>query len=68
MIGRFQKVSKMTEEKIEKIIKTKKELENIPVVCGLDFGHTNPQITFPIGGGAKILAEESQFRLEILKH
>ena len=68
VIGRFQKVSEMTEEKIRKIIKTKKELENIPVITGADFGHTTPQITFPIGGTAKLYAKEGKVKLEIIKH
>jgi muramoyltetrapeptide carboxypeptidase LdcA involved in peptidoglycan recycling len=50
VIGRFQNVSKMTNEKLTKIIKTKAELKNIPVIANVDFGHTSPIITFPIGG------------------
>jgi len=50
VIGRFQNASKMTNEKLTKIIKTKAELKNIPVIANVDFGHTSPIITFPIGG------------------
>ncbi len=68
VIGRFQKASKMTMEKISKIIKTKKELDNLPVIAEADFGHTDPKITFPIGGEACLEAAEGKIRLEILKH
>ena len=68
VIGRFQRGSKMTKEKLIKIIKTKKELKNIPVVYGIDFGHTTPQITFPIGGTAKLLVKKGNVKLEIIKH
>ncbi|MBW3002706.1 LD-carboxypeptidase [Candidatus Woesearchaeota archaeon] len=68
VIGRFQKVSEMTEEKIRKIIKTKKELEKIPVIANADFGHTTPHITFPIGGTAKVYAKGRKVKLEIIKH
>lgn len=54
VIGRFQKASKMTKEKIIKIVKGKQELKGIPVIANVDFGHTTPQITFPIGGEAEI--------------
>jgi muramoyltetrapeptide carboxypeptidase LdcA involved in peptidoglycan recycling len=67
-IGRFQKASRITPEKIIKIIKTKNELKNIPVIAGVDFGHTTPQITFPIGGRARLLVKKKNVKLEILKH
>ena len=54
VIGRFQKASEMTNEKLIKIIKSKSELKNIPVIANVDFGHTSPIITFPIGGEASI--------------
>ena len=50
VIGRAQKNCNMNVEKWTKIIKTKKELQNIPVIINADFGHTTPIFTFPIGG------------------
>ncbi len=67
VIGRFQKKSGMTRELLTKIIKTKKELQSIPVIADADFGHTTPQATFPIGGKAEIIAEE-QPKIRILEH
>jgi muramoyltetrapeptide carboxypeptidase LdcA involved in peptidoglycan recycling len=66
-IGRFQKASNMTKEKLIRIIKTKKELNNLPVIANLDFGHTDPQFTFPIGGLGKINTTNKQTQLEIIK-
>jgi len=43
----------MKKEIIEKILSTKKELSKIPVIYDVDFGHTYPLTTFPIGGKAK---------------
>jgi len=68
VIGRFQVRSDMSRELIEKIIKTKEELKRIPVVANVDFGHTTPQITFPIGGKAKLFAQSNQVKLEIIEH
>lgn len=65
VIGRFQKASKMTRDLLKKIIKTKKELDRIPVIADVDFGHTSPQLTFPVGGQATIKAYENTTELTI---
>jgi len=68
VIGRFQKASEMNERLLTKIIKTKRELNGIPVIANVDFGHTTPHITFPIGGKARIFASKDKTKLEILEH
>ena len=67
VIGRFQAGSKMNLEKLKYIIESKKELKNLPIIANVDFGHTNPLITFPIGGTAK-LKVDNKVELKILKH
>jgi muramoyltetrapeptide carboxypeptidase LdcA involved in peptidoglycan recycling len=67
-IGRFQKASEMAADKVFKIARSKKELNGIPVIADVDFGHTDPKITFPIGGEAKLEAVDGKMRLEILEH
>lgn len=57
VIGRFQKASVITNDMLTTIIKTKRELDRMPVIAQADFGHTSPQITFPIGG--EVLVEAS---------
>lgn len=54
IIGRMQIGSKVTIEDLEKLFKSKKVLKNIPIIVNVDFGHTRPLITFPIGGKCKI--------------
>ena len=68
VIGRFQKKSNITKELLLKIIKTKKELSSIPVIADVDFGHTNPQFTFPIGGKVYIKASQDQPIIKITEH
>ena len=68
VFGRFQKGSKITRELLEKIVSTKKELEGLPVIANVDFGHTYPMITFPVGGTASLKASKGAARLEILRH
>ena len=67
VIGRFQKGSGMTKDLLTTIVKTKKELDNIPVIANVDFGHTTPMITFPIGGEAKI-SHGTEAMLKIDRH
>ena len=68
VIGRFQKASKMTDKFLTKIIKTKKELNGVPVIANVDFGHTQSMITFPIGGDVEISTKGNDVALKILKH
>ena len=68
VIGRFQKASKMDKHKLEKIIKSKKDLLNIPIIANADFGHTDPKITFPIGGIASIQANAQTLKIKIITH
>ncbi len=68
VIGRFQVKSEVTPSLIEQIIKSKKELCNMPVIYGVDFGHTDPKITFPVGGGVEIKATGSNLSITITKH
>ena len=54
LIGRFQKASGMTRELLEYIIHSIPQLDSLPVIANLDFGHSVPNLTLPIGGTAKI--------------
>ncbi len=64
VVGRAEKNCEMTNKLWETIFKTKKELQGIPIVYNVDFGHTTPQITFPIGGKAK-LEVDKEIKIEI---
>ncbi|VVA43939.1 putative carboxypeptidase YocD [Candidatus Roizmanbacteria bacterium] len=68
VIGRFQKKSNVTDNLLIKIIKTKKELDNIPVIANVDFGHSDPKITFPIGGEVKIVVKKNNAMAKIFRH
>ncbi len=68
IIGRFKINTQITDALLRKIIKTKKKLDNIPVISNVDFGHTTPMATFPIGGTAKISADENGVSITIRDH
>ncbi len=54
VIGRFQKASGVTREKLEYIVNSIPQLADIPVIANVDFGHTTPMATLPIGGVCEI--------------
>jgi muramoyltetrapeptide carboxypeptidase LdcA involved in peptidoglycan recycling len=68
VIGRFQKASEMTNKLLSKIIATKEELTEIPVVANVDFGHSEPRITFPIGGRVSMNISRQKCVINITKH
>lgn len=54
VIGRFQKGSKVTREGLEFILNSKRELKNLPILANVDFGHSAPLLTIPLGGTARL--------------
>ena len=68
VIGRFQNKSEVTNKLLTQIIKTKKELNTIPVIANVDFGHTDPKVTLPIGGVVELVANSTNSKITILKH
>lgn len=68
IIGRFEIASNMTNDLLKGIIKSKKELDHLPVIANVDFGHTDPKITFPIGGEVRMVGKKDHSRITIIKH
>ncbi len=68
VIGRLQNKSEVTNRLLTQIIKTKKELKNIPVIANVDFGHTDPKITLPIGGIVELDINFTNSKITLLEH
>jgi len=68
VIGRFERKSEVTEKLLRQIISSKKQLSKLPVIANVDFGHTDPMITFPIGGQIELKAAFNDVHLEIIRH
>lgn len=68
VIGRFQQASKITDDLLRRIIDSKHELKDVPVVANVDFGHTDPKITFPIGGTVCLKATSTDATITIVQH
>ena len=65
LIGRFQTASNMTEEALRMIILSKKELREIPVIANVNFGHTHPAATIPVGAKAEVVASRKTTNIVI---
>ncbi|MGP5593271.1 S66 family peptidase [Corynebacterium flavescens] len=63
VIGRFQVESDVNHEEVDATVASIPQLRDIPVIANADFGHTNPQLTFPIGGRAQIRAAREGSRI-----
>ena len=68
LIGRFTSTSQIGDDILIKIIRNHPELSLIPVVAYLNFGHTYPQFTFPIGGTGRINTKGGKVIFEIINH
>lgn len=54
VIGRFPRETEMSEKMLHFILDKHPILKEIPVIYGVDFGHTQPIFTFPLGGEVEI--------------
>lgn len=68
VFGRFEARSGITAKTVVEVVRYHQELDDLPVICDVDFGHTSPKITFPIGGSCRIVADLDKPRLTILEH
>jgi muramoyltetrapeptide carboxypeptidase len=66
VLGRFQVASEMSNKLIKELFTTKPQLEKIPIIANVDFGHTSPIITYPVGGEVAINVNHIKSSIEIL--
>lgn len=66
VFGRFQKKTKMSENLLKGLVETNDMLKTIPIIGNVDFGHTDPKITFPIGGRVTVLNLKGKIEIKIL--
>jgi muramoyltetrapeptide carboxypeptidase LdcA involved in peptidoglycan recycling len=52
--GKFEAACKLPPSVIKKIVRSKPELDRMPLIANVSFGHTLPLLTIPIGGQAAI--------------
>lgn len=69
IIGRFQKETGMSRELLTTMIKSKKELEGVPVIGNVGFSHTAPMVSIPFGGRIKLSAKDNdKVSIKIVEH
>jgi muramoyltetrapeptide carboxypeptidase LdcA involved in peptidoglycan recycling len=68
IVGRFQNESNISQEELVEIFVSKKELKGIPIIAGVDFGHTDPKLTLPIGGRASISCSTKEQEIKVINH
>jgi muramoyltetrapeptide carboxypeptidase LdcA involved in peptidoglycan recycling len=68
VLGRFQPESGITREHLRRVVAGHEKLWRIPVIGGVDFGHTTPRITFPVGGKCRVDARASSPSITIIEH
>ncbi len=68
VLGRFESSFGMTDEKL-RLILSKPALRDLPIITHVDFGHTTPMFTFPIGGEAMVMGDANgKITISIRKH
>jgi len=67
LIGRFLTASKMGKEDIIHLVKSIEKISNIPIIANVDFGHTDPSVSFPIGGKLCIKCDEKNATIQVIK-
>lgn len=67
VIGRFQRASEVSREDLRALLADIPGLSGKPVLANVDFGHTNPVMTFPVGGAVHVVATENP-RLTLTQH
>lgn len=68
VLGRFESSFGMTDEKL-RLILSKPALRDMPIITHVDFGHTTPMFTFPIGGEAVVIGDANgKVTISIRKH
>lgn len=64
VIGRFQRDSGVSRGLLEQILDRQPLADGVPVLAGVDVGHTSPLATLPIGGEAElVVGDPCRFRL-----
>jgi muramoyltetrapeptide carboxypeptidase LdcA involved in peptidoglycan recycling len=69
VLGRFQRESGVHRGLLTHMVSSHPQLSRVPVIANVDFGHTDPMITFPIGGTVEISAEtDAPSSIRIVRH
>jgi len=66
VLGRYGRSGGVTRENLTALLQQIPALNHLPIVANVDFGHTTPMVTLPIGGQCRITVTSQQATMEIL--
>lgn len=58
LVGRLCKDEAIMPDDIRAVLLSREDMKDIPIIVNVDFGHTTPMITLPIGGRINILNDQ----------
>jgi muramoyltetrapeptide carboxypeptidase len=64
IIGRFEAASSVDSKDLSMVLRSK-NLNDIPIISNLDFGHTTPLATLPVGGTVSLIADKSSVKITL---
>lgn len=68
VFGRFQPESRIDNTLFTEYIRTHPRLRSLPSIANVDFGHTTPRITFPIGGHVDMRVDQQHSIITLTEH
>ena len=68
LIGRFQRMTGVSREILAEVVARQPPLHGKPVIANVDFGHTSPLITYPIGGEVALMADGVKATIELIRY
>lgn len=66
IIGRFQPDSKVTGPGLLSILQAKQLVGEVPILSNVDFGHTLPMVSLPIGGRVRLETQNGNRAIRLL--
>lgn len=63
IFGRFEQNLNINLQDFIEAVRGNPILKNIPIICNMDFGHTFPTLTLPIGKNVSLAISEDKFNL-----
>jgi len=68
VIGRFQRMTEVTRDILAEVVARQPTLRGKPVIANVDFGHTSPLITYPIGGEVAIITDGAKASIDLTRY
>ena len=68
LIGRFQMASGVDRKYLANLVSRNPALQHVPIIANVDFGHTKPQLTLPIGGIVQVTCLPDRQLIKIIEH